>query len=67
MGNIVKKTYIYIHNDNTFDIAAVRAKTIIGAREILSKYYSSVDDREIMELVFNKPNHVKDIVILSDY
>ena len=67
MGNIVKKTYIYVHNDNTFDIAAVRAKTIIGGREILSKYYASVDDREIMELVFNKPNHVKDIVILSDY
>lgn len=51
------------------DIAAVRAKSIDSAIQILGEYYNNIDmSNDICELNFeNKKNKNRDIIIISDY
>lgn len=64
------KIFIYYRNNQEGsepDVAAVKAKSINEAVELLSKYYSSINKKEdIYELDFEK-GEGKDVIIISDY
>ena len=63
------KTFIYYRKNEEAepDVAAVRAKSLNAAVEILGKYYADIDkNNDIFELDFENGAN-KDVIIISDY